>query len=173
MTETVRSAVAELEREITSVRSLVTDLRPYALDDLGTQAAIQDLAGRARDRGLEVEVSIDLAYEQGRAGEQHTSELETAMYRIVQEALTNAIRHGAAHHASVRIEEDHTSVRVTVHDDGEDFDTTAQPSGFGLLGMHERAELLRGTLEVTSSPGQGTTVKAEFPAQRRRHEQTA
>jgi signal transduction histidine kinase len=173
MTETVRGTVAELENEISTLRSLVADLRPVALDEFGAQVAIQDLAGRARGRGLEVDVSIDLAYKQGRGVERHTGELETAMYRIVQEALSNAITHGGARHASVRIEEDQTSVRVTVRDDGRGFDTTARPNGFGLLGMLERAELLRGTLEVQSAPGQGTTIKGVFPAQRRPHARTA
>lgn len=165
--EAVTEAVELLEGEITTLRALVTDLRPAALDDLGVQAAVEDLAGRARDRGLEVDVSIDLAHEQGRASERLAPELEIATYRIVQEALTNASKHGEARRADVEIEEDQSSVRVIVRDDGRGFDPAAQTNGFGLAGMQERAELLHGTLEIESSPAHGTTIKAMFPAQRR------
>ncbi len=167
MVEAVTEAVAQLEGEIATLRALVTDLRPAALDDLGTQAAIEDLAGRARRRGLEVDLAIDLAYEQGRAPDRHAPELETAVYRIVQESLTNATKHGDARHARVEVAEDDAIVRVTVRDDGRGFDPTAQSSGFGLVGMQERAELLHGSFEVEASPGQGTTVNAVFPVRRR------
>jgi len=166
--ETVRDAVAQLEQEIRTLRALVTDLRPAALDDLGPQAAIEDLAERARTRGLEVDLVIDLAYEQGRKPDRHVSEVETAMYRIIQEALNNATKHGDARHAHVEVIEDDSTVRVTVRDDGRGFDTIAHTAGFGLLGMRERVELLQGTLEVTSSPGEGTTINAAFPAGYRR-----
>ena len=163
----VREAVAQLEQEIRTLRALVTDLRPAALDDLGAQAAIEDLAERSRGRGLEVDLDIDLAYEQGRRPDRHTSEVETAMYRIVQEALNNAMKHGDARHAHVEVIEDDSRVRITVRDDGRGFDPTVQSDGFGLIGMRERVELIRGTLEVTSSPGQGTTINATLPASHR------
>ncbi len=166
--ETVRDAVAQLEQEIRTLRALVTDLRPAALDDLGAQAAIEDLAERARGRGLEVDLTIDLAYEQGRKPDRHVSEVETAMYRIVQEALNNAMKHGGARHAHVEVAEDDSCVRITVRDDGNGFDPVAHTDGFGLLGMRERVELLHGTLEVTSSPGQGTTIDATFTGGYRR-----
>ena len=86
------------------------------------------------------------------------------MYRIVQEALNNAAKHGGARRAHVEVVEDDSTVRVTVRDDGRGFDPIAQTDGFGLLGMRERVELLQGTLEVISSPGQGTTINAAFPA---------
>jgi signal transduction histidine kinase len=165
--DAVTEAVAQLEVEIAALRALVTDLRPAALDDLGVQAAVEDLAGRARSRGLEVDVSTNFAYEQGRELERLAPELEIATYRIVQEALTNASTHGDARRAHVDIEEDQSNVRVTVRDDGHGFDPAAQTSGFGLAGMQERAELLHGTLEIESSPGHGTTIRAIFPAQRR------
>ena len=166
--EMVREAVAQLEQEIGSLRALVTDLRPAALDDLGPQAAIEDLAERARGRGLAVELDIDLAYEQGRQTTRHVTEVETAMYRIVQEALNNAAKHGHARLAHVEVMEDRSTVRITVRDDGRGFNPTAQTAGFGLIGMRERVELLHGTLEVTSSPGQGTTIDVTVPAEHRK-----
>jgi signal transduction histidine kinase len=165
--EAVKEAVAQLEGEIATLRALVTDLRPAALDDLGIQAALEDLVGRARNRGLDVDISIDFAYEQGREPERLAPELEIATYRIVQEALTNASKHGDARRAHIEIEEDQSNVRVTVRDDGHGFDPVAQTNGFGLAGMHERAELLHGRLEIESSSGHGTTIKAMFPVQRR------
>ncbi len=167
ITDAVREAVAQLEGEIGSLRALVTDLRPGALDDLGSEAAIEDLANRARGRGIEVDLAIDLAYEQGREPDRHTPELETAIYRTVQEALNNILKHGAAQRAVVEINEDETTVRVTVHDDGQGFDPSLKAGGFGLIAMRERAELVHGTIEIDSSPGQGTTVRAVFPAPRR------
>jgi two-component system, NarL family, sensor histidine kinase DevS len=173
MVEAVTGAVAQLEGEIATLRALVTDLRPAALDDLGTQAAIEDLAGRVRNRGLEVDLTIDLAHEQGRAQDRHPPELETAVYRIVQEALTNAIKHGDARRAHVEVAEDDAAVRVTVRDDGRGFDPGAKSSGFGLVGMQERAELLQGSFEIEASPGGGTTVNAVFPVRRRNAARTA
>jgi two-component system, NarL family, sensor histidine kinase DevS len=163
----VGEAVAQLEIELDSLRSLITELRPAALDDLGVEQALRDLAQRARGRGLQVDMTIDLAYEQGREPDRHVSELETSIYRIVQEALTNAMKHGGARSAAVEIEEDDACVRVTVRDDGAGFDPEADTDGFGLLGMQERAELLGGTLQVESAPGRGTTVRADLPTQRR------
>ena len=164
----MRDAVAQLEQEIRTLRALVTDLRPAALDDLGAEAAIEDLAERARSRGLEVDLVIDLAYEQGRKPDRHVSEVETAMYRIVQEALNNAAKHGGAAAPTSRSSKTTSTVRVTVRDDGRGFDPSAHTDGFGLLGMRERVELLQGTLEVISSPGQGTTIDVAFPARYRR-----
>ncbi len=159
--------MSALEAEIDSLRSLITDVRPAALDDMGTAAALGALADRARSRGLGVDLNVDLDYEQGRRSDRHTIELETTMYRLVQEALTYATKHGDAKHASIEIHEDEAAVRVTIKDDGRGFDTTAPTGGFGLIGMHERAELLDGDLEIESAPGHGTTVRASLPAQRR------
>jgi signal transduction histidine kinase len=160
-------AVDQLDAEIAGLRSLITELRPAALDELGVEAAIVALAERAGRGGLDVDTSIDLAYEQGRAATRHVAELETAMYRIVQEALTNAHKHGGAARAVVEVEETETSVRVVVRDDGAGFDPAQRADGFGLLGMHERVELVDGSLEIESAPGAGTTIRALLPAQRR------
>ena len=115
-----------------------------------------------------MDLAIDLAYEQGRKPDRPTSEVETTLYRIIQEAINNAAKHGGARRAQVEIVEDDSIVRMRVQDDGRGFDPIAHTDGFGLLGMRERVELLQGTLEVTSSPGQGTTINAAFPATHRR-----
>ncbi|HTX09201.1 MAG TPA: GAF domain-containing sensor histidine kinase [Solirubrobacteraceae bacterium] len=169
----IHDAMAQLEVEIGKLRSLITDLRPAALDDVGTEQALIDLAERVRGRGLEVELKIDLAYEQGREAERHVSEVETTVYRVVQEALTNAIKHGGARRAAVQIDEDQTTVRIIVRDDGDGFDPDAKTDGFGLIGMRERAELVGGTFDVQSAPGSGTTILVELPAHHRRRAQIA
>lgn len=156
----VRDAVVQVESEIANLRSLITELRPAALDDLGLQAAIEALAERARRNGLEVAVTIDL-----RSGEgaRYSTELETAVYRITQEALTNARKHGGAHRALIDIHAFDLSVDVTVRDDGNGFGPDAKTNGFGLHSMRERAELLGGTLQVTSASAQGTQITAILP----------
>ncbi len=162
----VGSAIDHLEEGITNLRALITDLRPASLDELGAAAAIQALCERAERQGIDVDVSIDLAYEQGRECERHQPEIETAMYRIVQEALTNAAKHGRAKRAVVEVHEDESDITVSVRDDGAGFDPTGQSDGYGLPGMHERVELLDGSFEIDSAPGKGTTIKASFPIQR-------
>jgi two-component system, NarL family, sensor histidine kinase DevS len=168
LTDAVREAIAQLEAEMTSLRALITDLRPAALDDLGVEAAIRDLAGRMHTRGLDIELNLDLSHEHDRAASRHSTELETALYRIIQEAVTNAHKHGHAHCASVDVHEHENTIHVTIHDDGHGFDPTAPSSGFGLLGMRQRVELQDGTLHIDSAPGQGTTVTAILPVQRTR-----
>jgi signal transduction histidine kinase len=165
--QAVAGAIDQLEEGIVNLRALITDLRPASLDELGAAAAIQALCERAERQGLEVDVSIDLAHEQGRERERHIPEIETAMYRIVQEALTNAAKHGQAKRAVVEIHEDDPDLHLSVRDDGCGFDTSEHSDGFGLLGMYERVQLLDGTLDVESAPGVGTTVRARFPTQRR------
>jgi signal transduction histidine kinase len=162
----VTNAIDHLEEGITNLRALITDLRPASLDELGAAAAIQALCERAERQGIDVDVSIDLAYEQGRERMRHLPEVETAMYRIVQEALTNAAKHGDAKRAVVEVHEDETDVHVSVRDDGRGFDPSEHTDGFGLLGMHERVQLLDGALRVSSSPGGSTTVTASFPIRR-------
>jgi signal transduction histidine kinase len=165
--QAVEEAVEYLQAGIADLRALITDLRPAALDELGVEAALQALAERALHRGIEVDASIDLAYEQGRSPARHTPELEVALYRIAQEALSNAAKHGRAKRAVMEVQEDSSSVCLTVRDDGQGFDPdNVQSSGFGLLGMRERVQLLEGSLQIESAPGEGTTVRATLPVRR-------
>lgn len=163
----IAQAVDQLEDSVANLRALITDLRPAALDELGTQAAIEALAQRACKHGVQVDLSVDLAFEQGRKPTRHVAELETAMYRIVQEALTNAIKHGDARRAAIEIVEDETAVHISVRDDGNGFDPLAATGGFGLIGMRERAQLLGGELAIETAPGEGAFVQASLPATRR------
>jgi signal transduction histidine kinase len=165
--EAVSSAIENLAEAVSNLRSLVTDLRPAALDELGLGAAVDALIERASRHGLAIDSSIDLAYEQKRTPTRHTPELETAIYRMIQEALTNASKHGHAKRAVLEVDENPTTVELTFRDDGEGFDPSSSTHGFGLSGMHERVQLLHGALRIDSSPGGGTVLTASFPAQRR------
>jgi signal transduction histidine kinase len=168
LAQAVEEAVDYLQAGIADLRALITDLRPASLDELGVEAALQALAERAQRRGIEVDVSIDLAYEEGRADSRHTPELEVALYRIVQEALSNAAKHGRAARAVVEVNEDSSSIHLTVRDDGDGFDPgRVEAKGFGLLGMRERVQLLDGSLQIESAPGSGCTVRVSLPSQRR------
>jgi signal transduction histidine kinase len=158
-----RQATDQLEETIANLRALITDLRPAALDELGVKAAIEALADRTGRRGIEVDVSVDLDRAEGARDARHTPEIETALYRIVQEALTNAAKHGNAARAVVEIHEDPGMIHVSVRDDGGGFDSQAHSDGFGLLGMRERAALLDGDIHINSAPGQGTTLSARIP----------
>jgi signal transduction histidine kinase len=165
--EAVGTAINHLDEGISNLRALVTDLRPAALNELGLGPAVDALCDRASRYGLEIDTSLDLAYEQGRVPTRHTPELETAIYRLSQEALTNASKHGHAKRAVLEIHETRTAVQLTVRDDGDGFDPTISTNGFGLLGMRERVGLLHGTMQIQSSPGDGTTVTASLPMRRR------
>ncbi len=165
-------SVQQLEDTIADLRALITDLRPAALDALGTKAAIETLADRSAYEGLEIDISIELAYEQGEQSTRMVDELETALYRITQEALTNATKHGQATRVVVEIHEDPTTVHLTVRDNGDGFDPDAESDGFGLLGIRERTQLLNGEMEVNSTPGRGTTLSVRLPVQRRAEDPT-
>jgi PAS domain S-box-containing protein len=147
---------------------IAVDLRPYSLDDLGLVAALGAYAlewGERTDIPAELE-SIGLE-EAGDTSRRLSSEVETALYRIVQEALTNVAKHApTATSVSITLQRLDGQVQATVEDDGPGFDPeTAGVGRLGLAGMRERATLLGGTLEVESAPGSGTTIYARLPVQ--------
>jgi signal transduction histidine kinase len=158
----VDAAVAQLEDEIDGLRSLIRELRPAALDELGPGAAIEDLATRTSARhGVEVSTDLRMA-----GGVRQTPEVELTLYRIIQEALTNAVKHAGAERIVVTVAEQGGALRIRVADDGRGFDPTAATAGFGLTGMRERVGLLGGRLEVTSSTS-GTVLEAALPSRPR------
>ena len=133
-------------------------MRPAALDELGPGAAIEGLASRAAERsGIAVSVDVRLP------GARHPPGLETALFRIVQEALTNAVRHAGAERVDIAVSASGGALHLRVRDDGRGFDPSTPTGGFGLSGMRERVALLHGRLEIASSAG-GTIVTAAFPA---------
>jgi signal transduction histidine kinase len=167
LTDAVGRAIEQLESDIATLRALITELRPAALDELGLAPAVLALIDRVRRGGLDVDAHVELAYDRGDAAERLAAELETGVYRIVQESLTNAVKHGGATRAVVEVLEHGQQVSVTVRDDGAGFDPEASTDGFGLTGMRERAKLLGGELAVHSAPSDGTTIDVVVPATHR------
>jgi signal transduction histidine kinase len=169
LADAVDRALEQLDIEISNLRGLVTELRPASLDEIGLAAAVQALVERTTaNESLRVDATIDLARERGDADARTrlAPDLESTVYRLVQEGLHNIVRHAAASRVAIAITEQEGSMRVCIQDDGTGFDPEQPVSGFGLLGMHERADLLGGTITVESSPGAGTTVEGLFPVRR-------
>jgi signal transduction histidine kinase len=140
------------------VRALAVELRPSALDDFGLGPAVERLAQTFGERsGIRTTVETHL-------GERLPPELETTLYRVVQEALSNVVKHAAARHVSIVLAQRGSSVAATIDDDGAGFDEAeVRPDALGLTGMRERLALVGGTLEIESTPGRGTTVAAQVP----------
>ncbi|HEY1520300.1 MAG TPA: GAF domain-containing protein [Solirubrobacteraceae bacterium] len=156
------TADAHLGDEVRKLRDLIAELRPAALDDLGLGPAIESLAKRqAAIGGFAVDVEVDLE-----SGRRLARDTETAIYRIVQEALSNAVKHARAGGVTLRIGQYDDSVEVVVQDDGRGFDPDGVRAGFGLTGMRERALLAGGRLNVASADGGPTCVTAVLPLPR-------
>jgi signal transduction histidine kinase len=161
-----RDAVSQLGTEIEKLRALITELRPAALDEIGLGAAIEALAERSASvHGLEVDCEVDLAHETGRSSQRLEPELESTVYRVVQEGITNVAKHSRAERLRLRVVETDARIEVEVADDGVGFDPEAGTEGFGLLGMRERIGLAGGSLEIRSSIGAGSTLQAQIPAE--------
>jgi signal transduction histidine kinase len=165
--EAVGKAVEQLRLSIGGLQALITELRPAALDQLGVKPALEALLSRmTATSGIEIGARIDLASGGDREPTRLSSEIESTIYRLVQEALTNVVKHAEADRAWVEVSEDQQEVTVTVRDNGTGFDPHQPACGFGLVGMRERAELANGRLLIDSSPEQGTTVRVVLPADR-------
>ena len=144
----MRQAVEQIEHEIANLRAIITELRPAALDELGLRTAIEALLDRHREQSGFVLVG-ELALPGPSAGEERLDgDLETTVYRMVQEALTNVAKHARAEHVRVAIGVADGELRIEVQDDGAGFDPDAADEGFGLAGMRERAALAGGSLSV-------------------------
>jgi len=158
-----RAAVAELRELVVStlhdVRRLAVELRPAALDDFGLVPAIERLLDTA---GEQSGLTVDLQSEVGDV--RLPTETETTLFRIVQEALTNVLKHAAAERVTVLLSHADAGVRLVVQDDGCGFDPSkARDDGVGLLGMRERVSLVGGRLTVESTEGAGTMLTVEVP----------
>jgi two-component system, chemotaxis family, sensor kinase Cph1 len=150
---------AELREQVVAtlqdVRRLAVELRPTALDDFGLVPALQRLVDTFTEQtGIAVELEATLG------DERLSAEVETTLYRIVQEALTNVVKHAQARTVSVVIRRRDGAVSAVIEDDGRGF-AGEGGDGLGLIGMRERAELANGRLTVESRPGAGTTLFLE------------
>lgn len=149
---------AVAERTFQEVRNIALLLRPSMLDDLGLVAALE-WQGREVSRRSDIEVDV----QSGIASDDLPDEYRICIYRLVQEALNNAVRHSGAKNAKVTVRQSEKSITVEVADDGRGFDPQ-HTRGMGILGMEERVKRLGGTLAIESSPGRGARVIAELPA---------
>ncbi len=164
----VRAQLEEVKRlaaqTLDQTYDLIFDLRPTTLDDLGLVPAIRWYA-ESRLEPLGVQVYLETRDLRGRL----SAEVETALYRVIQEALLNIAKHARAQHVWVHLEIEDGRLRGVVKDDGQGFDLTevrrtgGDGRGMGLLGMQERVELLGGTFHIETAPGQGTRVLMELP----------
>lgn len=180
----VDTVLEGLGTEIDGLRHLITELRPAALDDLGLAAALEALARRSQAiDGLDVttEIDLDVGVENGSATdgepEDHDArrrldpELESTVYRIVQEALTNVSRHAEASSAVISVTATGSVLRASVTDDGKGLPDSSRlgprgdglEGGFGMGGMRERAELIGGELEFVPAPEKGAMVRLTVP----------
>jgi two-component system sensor histidine kinase UhpB len=168
VSEEARRRVADIRalahQTLRAVRNLSIDLRPSALDDLGLLPALRWYIKEYQQKcGIEVE------FAPSGFRDRLPPEMETAIYRIIQESLTNTAKHGHAQHVWITLVEDGTRVHGRIRDDGSGFDAQAvlktpwQDRGLGLSGMMERAALLDGTVDIRSRPGSGTAIEVSIP----------
>jgi signal transduction histidine kinase len=161
--EDLRDAAASVRELVVGtlhdVRRLAVELRPKALDDFGLMPALERLTETfAEQTGIATELQATFA------DERLPTEVETALYRIVQESLTNVVKHARASSVSILITRKDGSVAAVIEDDGVGFaPDDAEVGGVGLLGMRERVSLLDGRVEIESRPNEGTTVVVEVP----------
>ena len=162
MQETGQEAVEQIDHEIVKLRRLITELRPASLDTIGLEAALQALVEQHQQvAGFTVDCELELPRTEE---ERPTPVLETAVYRLVQEALNNVSKHSTGEHADLMVRVSGGQIDIEVSDDGVGFQPSLVSEGFGLVGMRERAALLGGKLSIESTPGSGTTVRARIPA---------
>ncbi len=154
------------------IRKLIFDLRPTILDDLGLVPAVRWYAMNKMEP-----VGVEMSFEVQGLERRLAPDLETAMFRIVQEALTNVMKHAGADRVEITIKANEEVVIAQVRDNGRGFDPRrvtheigADRRGVGLFGMEERVKLLGGSFEIESSPGRGTAVRVSIPRSAARHD---
>jgi signal transduction histidine kinase len=160
-TRAMRQAIEDVELEIDNLRGIITDLRPSLLDDLGLLPAIEALVDRRRQSGLKITAEFALT-DRDETDVALAPELDTTIYRLIQEALTNVVKHAHADHARVVVDALDDHVIVEVQDDGRGFDVDADTDGFGLAGIRERVYLAGGGLDIESGE-HGTRIHVELP----------
>lgn len=143
---------------IEELRRLAMDLRPAALDSLGIAAALRWYARQCSER-----TGVEILFSEPDYPDRLPSQIELILYRVAQEGLNNAIRHGKATQIMLGLEVDASMVRLIINDNGKGFHKNDRYSGLGLVGIRERVELLQGHFTLKSSPGSGTNLLIEVP----------
>ncbi|MCJ7799721.1 MAG: sensor histidine kinase [Polaromonas sp.] len=153
--------VEMLDHAIAATRRIASDLRPLLLDDLGLVPAVEWLVSKFIQRsGMACTLAVDEALEL-------PEPYATALFRIVQESLANVVKHAGASEVAVTIERSRDMVTLAVRDNGCGFSPAVprKPLSLGLLGLRERAQLLKGKIVIESAPGKGTRIEVSFPLQ--------
>ncbi|MDP2256121.1 MAG: sensor histidine kinase [Polaromonas sp.] len=151
--------VEMLDRTVAATRRIASDLRPLLLDDLGLVPAVEWLVSKFTQRcGVVCTLAVDDALEL-------QEPYATAVFRIIQESLANVAKHAGASEVAVTIERQRGAVTLSVHDNGCGFSPAAprKPQSLGIMGLRERAQLLKGKIIIESAPGQGTCVQVSIP----------
>jgi signal transduction histidine kinase len=162
--ESRQLAIEHVDRGIRNLQGLITELRPSVLDELGIGPAIESLARHSSERfGVEMRVDVDLAGSADDAPARLDPDLEATIYRLVQEAANNAIKHADPGRISITVSLSDGSLEVIVVDNGSGFSVDSAERSFGLVGMQERVSLAGGKLRIESAPGRGTEVHAQLP----------
>ncbi|MER1984443.1 MAG: sensor histidine kinase [Solibacillus sp.] len=150
---TVRNALSE-------VRRIIYDLRPMALDDLGIVPTLKKYTATM----MEYNEGVNIEFQSYSTEQRIPSEYEVSIFRLVQECITNALKHGKPTEISVKIEWLRNDINIVVKDNGIGFDiNNVSDKSFGIVGMRERIELLKGTIDIISTPGNGTVVMFKIP----------
>lgn len=162
VSERLREAMRMADRAIASIRRICTDLRPSVLDHLGLAAALEWLARSVEESSG---IRCELLNVTGTDDPDLTPECTTLLFRVAQEALTNAVRHSGASVVRIALRADPDGVGIHIQDNGRGFVPAqgAQPKSLGLLGMEERVRFAGGRFRLASAPGQGTTVEVSIP----------
>lgn len=179
MQEAIQQARGLIANQITSLRHLIVEMRPYALDQLGLAPALETLCRRTEETfGLDAELRVGAEW--SGLEDELSPEAQAHIYRIVQEAVNNAVKHAEASHLRVELGSDDHAISVTVRDNGRGTAQqssapghrsalrTAVSTGTGLSAMRERGHLLNGHLSVASAPGEGTCVTLLIPSRAKR-----
>ncbi|MFD3586032.1 sensor histidine kinase [Streptomyces sp. NPDC058683] len=179
MNEAIDQARSLIANQITSLRHLIVEMRPLALDQLGLAPALETLCRRTEDTfGLNVELRVGAEWRG--LGDELSPEAQAHVYRIVQEAVNNAVKHARASRLLVELDSDAHAISVAVRDNGRGMEgqpsapddpsalRTVVSTGTGLSAMHERGHLLNGHLRVGSAPGEGTCVTLLIPRRAKR-----
>jgi signal transduction histidine kinase len=160
--ESARASIESLRELVVAtlqdVRRLAVELRPAALDDFGLAAALERLTDNFSEH-----TGIGVELESGLGDARLPSDLETVLYRVVQEALTNVVKHARAEHVSIVLRRSDGVVTAVIEDDGRGLPDARSEGGLGLVGMRERVALVKGRLRIESSANAGTTLLVEVP----------
>ncbi|MFY3791565.1 sensor histidine kinase [Ureibacillus sp. MALMAid1270] len=158
----IRNLKVTVREALSEVRRIIYDLRPMALDDLGIIPTLRKYLSTL----MEYNPRVQIKFQSNNSETRLPSDYEVSIFRLVQECVNNAIKHGEASEISVKIEWLKKHININVKDNGSGFDiNNVKEKSFGLVGMKERIDLLKGTMDINSNPGQGTLIMFKIPLQ--------